>query len=125
VFALGPLLCNVFINDICDSIHNFSHFLFADYLKIYRNIMNDHDCKHLQHYINPVHNWCLVNDMNLNLGKTTIMYFTRKTIFVYIISNVKIWWHAPRMLNISVYCRTASFIFTNISIAHFHKVSKC
>jgi hypothetical protein len=42
--ALGPLLFNIFINDICDSISYSKYLLFADDLKIYRNINNVHDC---------------------------------------------------------------------------------
>jgi hypothetical protein len=58
--TLGPLLFNIFINDICNSVHNSRYLLFADDLKIYRTIINVDDCKLLQH-INSVHNWCLVN----------------------------------------------------------------
>jgi hypothetical protein len=39
--------------------------------------------KLLQHDINLVHNWCLVNGMIINLGKTTIISFSRKTNSIY------------------------------------------
>jgi hypothetical protein len=76
--TLGPLLFSIFINDICNSIHNSRYLLFAGDLKFYRTIMNVDDCKLLQHVINSVHNWCLVNDMKINLGKTTIIPFSCK-----------------------------------------------
>jgi hypothetical protein len=78
--TLGPLLFNICINDICNTIHNSRYLLFADDLKIYRAITTVHDCKLLQHDINSVHNWCLANGMKINIGKTTIISFSRKLI---------------------------------------------
>jgi hypothetical protein len=69
----------MFINDICNTIHNCRHLLFADDLKTYRTITNVGDCKLLQHDINSVHNWCLANGMKISIGKTTITSFSRKT----------------------------------------------
>jgi hypothetical protein len=33
----------------------------------------------LQHDINSVHNWCLANGMEINIGKTAIISFSRKS----------------------------------------------
>jgi hypothetical protein len=77
--TLGPILFNIFINNICNTILNSRYLLFSDDLTIYRTITNVDDCKVLQHDINSVHNWCLVNGMKINISKTTIIYFTRKT----------------------------------------------
>jgi hypothetical protein len=41
--TLGPLLFNIFINGICDSIHNSQCLLFADDLKIYSSISDVDD----------------------------------------------------------------------------------
>jgi hypothetical protein len=41
------------------------------------------DCKLLQHDIDSVQNWCLVNGMKLNLGESTTVSFTRKTNSIY------------------------------------------
>jgi hypothetical protein len=76
--TLGNLLFNIFINDICDSIHNSQCLLFADDLKIYLSISDVDDRKLLQHDIDSVQNWCLDNGMKLNLSKITIISFTRK-----------------------------------------------
>jgi hypothetical protein len=81
--TLGPLLFNIFINDICNSIHNSMYLLLADDLKIYHTIINVDDCKLLQHDIKSVHNWCLGNGMKINLGKTTIISFSHKTNSIY------------------------------------------
>jgi hypothetical protein len=78
--TLGPLLFNIFINYICDSIFYSKYILFADDLKIYRNINNVRGCKRLQSDINSEQNWCFENGMTLKVGKTTIISFTRKTV---------------------------------------------
>jgi hypothetical protein len=83
--TLRPLIFNVFINDICDSIHNSLCLLFSDDLHIYRSISNVDDCKLLQHDIDSVQNWCLDNGTKLNLSKTTIfLLLARQTVFILI-----------------------------------------
>jgi hypothetical protein len=77
--TLGPLLFNFFINDISDKINHSKFLLFADDLKIYRNIKSAEDCKALQVDIDAVHQWCGENGMELNIQKTKIISFTRKT----------------------------------------------
>jgi hypothetical protein len=52
--TLGPVLFNIFINNICNYMHNSRHLLFADDLKIYHTIISFDDCKLLQRDINSV-----------------------------------------------------------------------
>jgi hypothetical protein len=75
--TLGPLLFNIFINDICDSVSYSKCLLFDGDLKVYHNINYVRDCKLLQSDINSMQNWCFENCMTLNVGKTTIISFTR------------------------------------------------
>jgi hypothetical protein len=42
-FTLGPLIVNIFINAICDSIHNSKFLLSADDFRIYDSIRNVDD----------------------------------------------------------------------------------
>jgi hypothetical protein len=82
---LGPLLFNVFINDLCAKINYSKSLLFADDLKIYRDIKSAEDCKFLQANID--------SDMETNVQKTRIISFTRKTNsirFNYYVSGVSI-----------------------------------
>jgi hypothetical protein len=74
--------------------------LFADDLKIYHNINNVHDCKLLQSDINSIQNWCFENGMTLNVGKTTIISFTRKTVGFHFNYKLIIPYYAPTVLKI-------------------------
>jgi hypothetical protein len=58
--TLGPLLFNIYINDICDAIHNSQCLLVADNLKIYRSISDVDDRKLLQHDIDSVQTGVLI-----------------------------------------------------------------
>jgi hypothetical protein len=46
--TLAPLLFNMFVDDICSSIHNANYQMFADNLKINLSITNIEDFKLLQ-----------------------------------------------------------------------------
>jgi hypothetical protein len=61
--TLGPLLFNIFVNDISAKINHSKFLLFADDLKIYRNIKSAGDCKALQVDIDAVQQWCSENGM--------------------------------------------------------------
>jgi hypothetical protein len=52
--TLGPLLFNIFINDICNYMHNSRYLLFAGDLEIYHTIISVDDRKLLQRDINSV-----------------------------------------------------------------------
>jgi hypothetical protein len=79
--------------------------LFVDDLKVYRTIIDVDDYKLLQHDINSVHDWCVVNGMKINLGKTMIISFSHITNSIYcnykLCNNLV---NAPSVLKISVYC---------------------
>jgi hypothetical protein len=72
-------LFNVFINDICDAVAHSEYLLFADYIKIYRAVKSPQDCKLLQSDINATQGWCIANCMKLNISKTKVISFPRKT----------------------------------------------
>jgi hypothetical protein len=74
------------------TILNSRYLLSADDLKMYRTVTNVDDCKLLQHDINSVNNWCLANGIKINIGKTTIISFRRKTNSIILIINYVIIW---------------------------------
>lgn len=77
--VLGPLLFNIFINDLCEVIQHSKCLLYADDLKIYRAIKSPTDCILLQSDIDRIHAWCLANFMKPNPSKIRAVSFTRKT----------------------------------------------
>ena len=73
---LGPLLFSLFINDLIDSLSS-STLLFADDMKLYRQINSSQDLIILQIDLNTIFNWCLRNNMYLNIAKCYFMRFSR------------------------------------------------
>lgn len=87
---LGPLLFNIFINDIIDEI-DLPCLLYADDLKIFTIIDNIDDCFQLQACLNKINNWCIVNKLLLNANKCNVLSFSLKSspiIFDYNLDNV-------------------------------------
>ena len=76
---LGPLLFNIFVNDLVDSVQHSKVLQFADDVKIYREIHSTTDCLKMQDDVQAVLNWCLKNNLVLNPSKTKVVSFTRKT----------------------------------------------
>jgi hypothetical protein len=69
-------LFNIFINDLSAKINHSKFILFADDMKIYRNIKPVEDCEALQVDIDAVQQWCGDNGMEPNIQKTKIISFT-------------------------------------------------
>ena len=76
--VLGPVLFNVFINDIVDEIDSDIR-LFADDCVCYRPIKSIQDCKILQKDINHLAAWANKWCMRFEPSKCKTMCFTRKT----------------------------------------------
>lgn len=77
--VLGPLLFNIFINDLGNLLHC-KYLLFADDLKIYICIRSSEDCGILQNDLNSLANWCRRNKLELNIEKCKFMPFSLKRI---------------------------------------------
>jgi hypothetical protein len=74
---LGPILFNLFINDITDIFDGVEVLLFADDLKIYRSVRDIRDCELLQRNIDALGEWCDLNKLCLNTKKCQVMRFHR------------------------------------------------
>lgn len=74
---LGPLLFNLFINDLFNIV-DCGKLAFADDLKIYSTINSLEDCSFLQSQLDNVYIWCLQNKIFLNPTKCKSMTFTRR-----------------------------------------------
>jgi hypothetical protein len=75
----GPLLLNIYIDDICNVITHSKFLLFADDIKIVRAIKLFDDSTQLQLDVDSIQGWGTANFLNLNIGKTQATTFSRKT----------------------------------------------
>lgn len=73
---LGPLIFILFINDICSEIGS-AKLLYADDLKLYREIHSLLDCYALQTDVDSLLRWCTLNGMEANVKKCKTMTFCR------------------------------------------------
>jgi hypothetical protein len=53
--------------------------IFADDIKIYWAFRFPQDCYLLQSDINSIQGWCIANGMKLNISKTKVISFSKKT----------------------------------------------
>lgn len=74
---LGPLLFSILINDIVNVIHS-KVLLYADDMKIYREISTVLDCTQLQQDLENISEWCSLNKISLNISKCKFITFCRK-----------------------------------------------
>lgn len=74
---LGPLLFNIFINDIKSEIIHCQFLLFADDLKIFNVVNSSLDCEKIQQDLNNITAWCSRNHLNLNISKCKSITFTK------------------------------------------------
>lgn len=88
--VLGPLLFNIFVNDLSLLLSSFV-LSFADDMKMYRTIFSQLDCVALQEDVNTLLIWCGDNGMRVNGTKCKVISFSRcsdKTVFEYSIDSV-------------------------------------
>lgn len=76
---LGPILFNIFINDLPACLKSSDVFMYADDLKFCRIIESIEDSLKLQSDLDKVHNWCNLNRMELNTKKCYYVRFARKS----------------------------------------------
>lgn len=74
---LGPILFNIFINSISECFKYSEFQLFADDLKLYKCINSLQDCLELQEDVDRLNNYCISNDLHLNINKCYLVRFTR------------------------------------------------
>lgn len=84
---LGPLLFILFVNDITRKIKT-NILMFADDIKVYGKANNIAESKLLQEDIDWVNEWSIVNKMPLNLDKTVVVTYSRKTMAVHYGYNI-------------------------------------
>lgn len=75
--VLGPLLFNIFINDLGSKL-KCDYLFYADDLKIYTCVDSLIDVVKLQTDINTLYNWCEINNLKLNIKKCKYLPFSNK-----------------------------------------------
>jgi hypothetical protein len=75
---LGPLLFTLFINDIYKHINNAKFLLYADDLKLFREITCLGDTELLQRDIDSLVDWSDLNKLKFSAPKCHIMTYTKK-----------------------------------------------
>jgi len=73
---LGPLLFNLFINDLPSVLQHCSVFMFADDVKICHSYNNPADQDLMQLDLDRFSNWCEQNCLMLNISKCKVMSFS-------------------------------------------------
>lgn len=68
-FTSGPLLFNIFINDVTSCFKYSTPYLYVYNLIFMRIILSPYDSHYLQEDLDNVVHWCRVNDMELNFNK--------------------------------------------------------
>ncbi len=75
--VLGPLLFNIYINDVVTQF-DVKHLIYADDLKLFCSITTINDCIRLQDNINRLFNWSNRNELLVNKKKCFVKSFYRK-----------------------------------------------
>lgn len=77
--SLGPLLFLVYMDNLLSSL-TCPALAYADDLKIYLVISNTSDAILLQHNLDIIANWCVVNNLKLSIAKCCKVSYTRKNV---------------------------------------------
>ena len=80
---LGPILFNLFINDLPSAIQFSSILMYADDVKLFFPIVDSSCSNKLQLDLYCLGEWCSINRMSLNLKKCKVMSFYRRSLFQY------------------------------------------
>ncbi len=91
--VLGPLLFLIFINDIGSCFVNTEFLLYADDLKIYKQINSEVDRTLMQNDLKKLCIWCTENKMQINISKTNIISFSNRRnnkIYDYFLDDIKL-----------------------------------
>ena len=75
----APLLFNLFVNDICGRMQSTNVSLFADDLKMYKEVGCQKDMDDLQRDLDALWEWSCTNNLSLNIGKCSHISFFKGT----------------------------------------------
>lgn len=103
---LGPVLFNLFINDVVNVFEYADCLLYADDLKLFGTVRSSVDVFRIQCDVNRLSSWCVNNSLSLNVSKCVSVSFYR--IFVPIHSSYSIYGDVLKkedgITDLGVYC---------------------
>lgn len=76
----GPILFNLYINDLNDVFSFCSVSFFADDLKMYRRVLSCSDLGDFQREVDSFATWCRINKLYLNMDKCFSITFSRSNL---------------------------------------------
>ena len=77
--VLGPLLFNLFINDITDNFTNITAKLFADDIKLYTSISDLNSNSDFQHHLDLIYSWSYLWQIPISYSKCSILHLGPST----------------------------------------------
>ena len=77
---LGPKLFLLYINDLTSVIKNCEYYLYADDIVMFRRLRPENvgnDFAVFEEDVQSVSNWCVANELTINIKKTKLQYFPK------------------------------------------------
>ena len=87
--VLGPLLFNIYVNDIPDTVKS-PILLFADDIKIFRSIKTREDYTQLQLDLNCLSEWSLKWKLKFNVSKCNVLHLETTKQYTYFLCGTAI-----------------------------------
>ena len=81
--VLGPKLFLMFINNLITCMQHCKYFLYADDIVMFKTLDTRHqalDFSLFQQDILSIENWCLQNELTINIKKTKVQYFFQQIV---------------------------------------------
>ncbi|KAJ8272727.1 hypothetical protein GJAV_G00092740 [Gymnothorax javanicus] len=75
---IGPLLFDIYVNDVCDVPTHSVPLIYADDTKLSREIITLQDCVLLQNDLDSFYRWCVAWKLLVNVIKTMVISFSTK-----------------------------------------------
>ena len=76
--VLGPKLFLIFLNDLVTCVQHCKYYLYADDIVMYKTLESKnirYDIGHFNQDIEAIENWCIRNELTINIKKTKLQYF--------------------------------------------------
>jgi hypothetical protein len=80
----------IYSNDLCNVIEYSNYLLSLDDIPVFQAIKTSHDCSFLQMDINCLCGWRTANHMKIDVSKTSVISFTRKSTVIWCLLSINL-----------------------------------